>query len=189
MDNKNSLLIRKYITLVESINNKLIIGEKVLNEDLIASAAREGKLIASELEAYLQIMMKDTKIANELKASGIRTSEELLLALRGNKLSNTLKGALELGVLKSNTKNAQLIDLASENLVRNELFNNKHAAEFAKGQPAYESALKNAGYSDDAITKIVQNNIIAHLTGVNNVTVARYREKVQNKVIEEANKI
>lgn len=156
MENKNSLFIRKYITLVESINNKLITGEKVLNEDLIASAAREGKLIASELEAYLKIMMKDTKIADELIKSGIRTSEELLLALKGNKLSNTLKGALELGVLKSNTKNAKLIDLASENLVRNKLFDKKYATEFAKGQPAYESALKNAGYSDDAITKIVQ---------------------------------
>ena len=110
MENKNSLFIRKYITLVESINNKLITGEKVLNEDLIASAAREGKLIASELEAYLKIMIKDKNIAKELTKAGIRTSEELLLALKGNKLSNTLKGALELGVLKSNTKNAKLID-------------------------------------------------------------------------------
>ena len=156
MENNNSLLIRKYINLMESINNKLITNEKILNEDLIASAAREGKLVASELEGYLKMMMKDNKIAQNLTKSGIRTSEELLNALKGNKLNSALKGSLELSILKSNTKNAKLIDLASENLVRNGMFDKKYAAEFAKGQPAYEKALKSAGYSDDAITKIVQ---------------------------------
>ena len=156
MENKNSLLIRKYINLMESINDKLITGEKILNEDLISAAAMEGKLIAAELEGYLKMMIKDKNIAKELTKAGIRTSEELLIALKGNRLSSQLKGSLELSILKSNTKNAKLIDLASENLVRNKAFDKKYASEFAKGQPAYESALKNAGYSDDAITKIVQ---------------------------------
>jgi hypothetical protein len=137
------------MSLIETIKQSL-------DEDLIASAAREGKLVASELEAYLKIMIKDQKIAAELTKNGIRTAEELLAALKGNRLSKTLKGSLELGVLKSNTKNAKLIDLASENLVRNKVFDQKYAAEFAKGQPAYEKALKQAGYSEDAITKIVQ---------------------------------
>lgn len=149
MENKNYSPIRNKMSLIETIKNSL-------DEDLIASAAREGKLVASELEAYLKIMIKDTKVAEELTRVGIRTSEELLAALKGNRLSKTLKGALELSVLKSNTKNANLIDLASENLVRNKMFDQKYAAEFAKGQPAYEKALKQAGYSEDAITKIVQ---------------------------------
>ena len=149
MENKNYSPIRNKMSLIETIKQSL-------DEDLIASAAREGKLVASELEAYLKIMIKDQKIAAELTKNGIRTAEELLAALKGNRLSKTLKGSLELGVLKSNTKNAKLIDLASENLVRNKVFDQKYAAEFAKGQPAYEKALKQAGYSEDAITKIVQ---------------------------------
>ena len=149
MENKNYSPIRNKMSLIETIKQSL-------DEDLIASAAREGKLVASELEAYLKIMIKDQKIAAELTKNGIRTAEELLAALKGNRLSKTLKGSLELGVLKSNTKNAKLIDLASENLVRNKAFDQKYAAEFAKGQPAYEKALKQAGYSEDAITKIVQ---------------------------------
>jgi hypothetical protein len=149
MENKNSLQISNRMSLIETI-------KKSLDEDLIASAAREGKLVASELEAYLKIMIKDQKIAAELTKNGIRTAEELLAALKGNRLTKTLKGSLELSVLRSNTKNAKLIDLATENLVRNKKFDEAFAVEFAKGQPAYEKALKQAGYSEDAITKIVQ---------------------------------
>jgi hypothetical protein len=156
MENKNSLLIRKYMNLMESINNKLITNEKMLNEDLFQAAALDAKIAANELEGYLKMMNKDAKIKAELIKSGINSSENLLVALKGNRLTGRLKGALELSILKSNTKNATLIDIATENLVRNERFNTKHASEFAKGQPAYEKALKLEGYSDDAITKIVQ---------------------------------
>ena len=149
MENKNNSSISNRISLIETYNESL-------NEDLISKAALEGKLIASELEGYLKMMMKDGKISTELTNAGIRTSEELLTALKGNRLTSTLKGSLELSILKSNTKNAKLIDLATENLVRNKAFDQKYAAEFAKGQPAYEKALKQAGYSEDAITKIVQ---------------------------------
>jgi hypothetical protein len=149
MENKNNSSISNKMSLIETYNESL-------NEDLISKAALEGKLIASELEGYLKMMMKDGKISTELTNAGIRTSEELLTALKGNRLTSTLKGSLELSILKSNTKNAKLIDLATENLVRNKAFDQKYAAEFAKGQPAYEKALKQAGYSEDAITKIVQ---------------------------------
>ena len=149
MENKNNSSISNKMSLIETYYQSL-------NEDLISKAALEGKLIASELEGYLKMMMKDSKVGAELTKAGIRTSEELLAALKGNRLTSTLKGSLELSILKSNTKNAKLIDLASENLVRNKAFDQKYAAEFAKGQPAYEKALKQAGYSEDAITKIVQ---------------------------------
>lgn len=148
--------MKKSMSLIGILESSTSNFQKTLNEDLIASAAREGKLVASELEGYLKMMMKDAKMADELTKAGIRTSEELLSALKGNRLTKSMKGALELSVLKSNTKNAKLIDLASENLVRNKMFDQKYAAEFAKGQPAYEKALKQAGYSEDAITKIVQ---------------------------------
>jgi hypothetical protein len=147
MENRKKSPIR--MSLIETVM-------KSLNEDLLAAAARESKIVAAELEGYLKMMTRDSKVANELTRAGIRTSEELLAALKGNRLTTTLKGSLELSVLKSNTKNAKLIDLASENLVRNKMFDKKYAAEIAKGQPALEKALKQAGYSDDAITKIVQ---------------------------------
>jgi hypothetical protein len=146
MENKNYSQIRNRMNLIK----------KSLNEDLISKAALDGKLVAQELEGYLKSMIKDTKIADELTKAGIRTSEELLTALKGNRLTSTMKGALELSVLKSNTKNAKMIDLAAENLVRNGKFNQKHSEAFAKGQPAYEKALKDMGYSEDAITAIVQ---------------------------------
>jgi hypothetical protein len=149
MENKNNSSISNKMSLIETYYQSL-------NEDLISKAALEGKLIASELEGYLKMMTKDSKVGAELTKAGIRTSEELLAALKGNRLTSTLKGSLELSILKSNTKNTKLIDLASENLVRNKAFDQKYAAEFAKGQPAYEKALKQAGYSEDAITKIVQ---------------------------------
>ena len=149
MENKNNSSVSNKMSLIETYYQSL-------NEDLISKAALEGKLIASELEGYLKMMTKDSKISAELTKAGIRTSEELLTALKGNRLTSTLKGSLELSILKSNTKNAKLIDLAAENLVRNKSFDQKYAAEFAKGQPAYEKALKQAGYSEDAITKIVQ---------------------------------
>jgi hypothetical protein len=149
MKNKNYSPIRNRMSLIETIKNSL-------SEDLISKAALDGKLVATELEGYLKAMIKDAAIADELTKLGIRTSEELLTALKGNRLTSTLKGALELSVLKSNTKNAKMIDLAAENLVRNGKFNQKYAADFAQGQPAFEKAMKQAGYSEDAITAIVQ---------------------------------
>jgi hypothetical protein len=121
MENKNAQLIRKYMNLMESIETKIIIEEKSIdiNEDLIASAAREGRLVAAELEGFLQMMKKDSKISAELIKFGIRDAEEFLLALKANRLSSTLKGSLELNILKSQTKNTKMIDLASENLARN----------------------------------------------------------------------
>ena len=110
MENKNNSSISNRISLIETYNESL-------NEDLISKAALEGKLIASELEGYLKMMMKDGKISTELTNAGIRTSEELLTALKGNRLTSTLKGSLELSILKSNTKNAKLIDLATESII------------------------------------------------------------------------
>ena len=111
MENKNAQLIRKYINLMESIETKIIIEGKStdINEDLIASAAREGRLVAFELEGFLQMMKQDSKISKELVKAGIRDANELLLALKGNKLSSTLKGSLELNILKSQTKKNKLI--------------------------------------------------------------------------------
>jgi hypothetical protein len=181
MENKNAQLIRKYMNLMESIETKIIIEEKSIdiNEDLLASAAREGKLAAAELEGFLKTMKQDSKIGAELTKAGIRDAEELLLALKGNKLSSTLKGSLELNILKSQTTNAKLIDLASENLARNQQFLKKYSNEIKQGQPQFEAALKKGGYSDRAITKIVEKAYLKKSSGLQ--TVAAKDRELANK--------
>lgn len=171
MENKDAHLIRKYMNLMESIETKIIVEDEStdINEDLFASAAREGKLVAAELEGFLKTMKQDSKISAELTRAGIRDAEELLAALKGNKLSSTLKGSLELNVLKSQTTNAKLIDLASENLARNQKFLQKYSNEIKQGQPQFEAALKKAGYSDRAITKIVEKSYLKKPSGLQTV--------------------
>jgi hypothetical protein len=181
MENKNAQLIRKYMNLMESIETKIIIEEKSIdiNEDLIASAAREGRLVAAELEGFLQMMKQDSKIGAELTKAGIRDAQELLLALKGNKLSSTLKGSLELNILKSQTKNTKLIELASENLSRNGDFLRRYSNEIKQGQPQFEAALKKGGYSDRAITKIVEKAYLKKSSGLQ--TVAAKDRELANK--------
>jgi hypothetical protein len=181
MENKNAQLIRKYMNLMESIETKIIVEEKStdINEDLLASAAREGKLIASELEGFLKMMKQDSKISAELVKSGIRDAEELLLALKGNRLSAALKGSLELNILKSQTTNAKLIDLASENLSRNQKFLQKYSNEIKQGQPQFEAALKKSGYSNRAITKIVEKAYLKKSSGLK--TVSAKNKELANK--------
>ena len=182
MENKDTQLIRRYMNLMESIETKIISEEKsiVINEDLLASAAREGKLLASELEGFLKMMKQDSKISSELVKSGIRDAEELLLALKGNKLNAVLKGSLELNILKSQTTNSKLIDLASENLSRNQQFLQKYSNEIKQGQPQFEAALKKSGYSNRAITKIVEKSYLKKSSGLQTVA-AKNKQLVGNK--------
>lgn len=173
MENKDANLIRRYMNLLESIENKIISEDSTVendvNEDLISSAAREGKIAASELEGFLKGMKTDAKINAELTKAGIRDAEELLAALKGNRLNSALKGSLELNILKSQTTNAKLIDLATENLTRNQQFLSKYANEIKQGQPQFEAALKKAGYSDRAITKIVEKAYLKKPSGLQTV--------------------
>jgi hypothetical protein len=189
MENKNAQLIRKYMNLMESIETKIIVEEKStdINEDLLASAAREGKLIASELEGFLKMMKQDSKISAELVKSGIRDAEELLLALKGNRLSASLKGSLELNILKSQTTNAKLIDLASENLSRNQKFLQKYSNEIKQGQPQFEAALKKSGYSNRAITKIVEKAYLKKSSGLK--TVSAKNKELANKQLVGKNRL
>lgn len=181
MENKDAQLIRRYMNLLESIETKIIVEDDStdINEDLIASAAREGKLVASELEGFLKGMRKEASISAELTKAGIRDAEELLAALKGNRLTATLKGSLELNILKSQTTNTKLIDLATENLTRNQQFLQKYSNEIKQGQPQFEAALKKAGYSDRAITKIVEKAYLKKSSGLK--TVASQDKELANK--------
>jgi hypothetical protein len=163
---KRQHLLMKYdlnSTLTENLDN---IDEVLLEQGVVRDVVMGGGIAARELEGVLKTMMKDSKVANELKnvsltdakglKTGVRTAEELASAIKLNKLSRSLRGELELAILKSRTTNKTLVDAAASNLVRNKQFISKYSAELAQGQMAYEKALKSAGYSEEAITSIVK---------------------------------
>ena len=163
---KRQLLLMKYdmsTTLTENLDN---VGDVISEQGVIRDVVAAGKVTARELEGVLKIMTKDSKVAKELKnvaltdakgvKTGVRTAEELASAIKLNKLSSSLRGELELAILRSRTTNKSLIDAAASNLVRNKQFIGKYSQELAQGQVAYEKALKNAGYSEEAITSIVK---------------------------------
>jgi hypothetical protein len=160
MENKDALLIRKYMTLMESIDKKLTQPEddskekgQLDEENPYVELARGGKLAASELEGAFKAMKADSKLTKDLAL--IRTNEELLVALKLNKVTPAVKGAMELHFLKSGTANTKLIEAAAEALTKNNLFRQKYAKDMLAGQVQFEKALKTAGYSDRAITSIV----------------------------------
>jgi hypothetical protein len=159
--------LKKQILLMNYNNKKTLtenIDEILLEQGVIRDLVSMGKVAAHELEAFLKIMNQDSKVSKALSkvkihsggVTGIKDSKDLLLAIKLNKLTPLLKGELELAILRSNTTNKSLIDAAASNLVRNPKFISKYSADISKGQAQYEKALKNAKYSDGAITSIVK---------------------------------
>ena len=160
MENKDALMIRKFITLVESIEDKIktveedpSIDNQLDEANAYVDLARSSKLVAGELESVLTALKGDSKLTKDL--SLIRTNEELLAALKGNKISSLVKGAMDLHFLKSGTANTKLIDAAASNLTNNNIFRQTFAEDMLAGQVQYEKALKAEGYSNRAITSIV----------------------------------
>jgi len=149
--------------LLSNYNVKNTLTENVvsiLNEDAFTKAAREGALVAKELEGALKSMKADSKIAKELetlKAGGVQTADDLLSMLKLNKLSAEAKGLMNSSILKSGTGNAKMLELAAQDLVKSPAFANKYYKSFVEGgRPGLENALKQSGkYSEGAITKIV----------------------------------
>ena len=180
--NKNAELIRNMINIYESVEKKIIsnaivkTNNYILNEDFISKVVRDEigaatqanrstvlSKLSAEFKGFFDGMLKNAELSAKLEQAGIRTSDELVTAIASNfknvptELSGSLKGGLELTILKSNTTNAKLIEAASENLINNKTFLSKYADDINKGQPAFESALTNSrNYSKNAITKIVE---------------------------------
>jgi hypothetical protein len=191
---KRQNLLMKYdlnSTLTENLDN---INDVLLEQGIVRDVVMGGGIAARELEGVLKTMMKDTKIANELKnvsltdakglKTGVRTAEELANAIKLNKLSSSLRGELELAILKSRTTNKSLIDAAASNLTRNKQFLSKYSTELAQGQVAYEKALKNAGYSEDAITSIVKQteNLGGKIKSAEDILNATKETKIRTNI-------
>lgn len=158
MENQNANLIRTYINLFESLNKTISLnGKNFINETkAITNLARGKNIVGAELEGFLKTMKQNTgtnKLLTDLKITNV---DDLLLAVnRGSKQDKQLLGALELTILKSNTTNTKLIDAATSSLVKDGKFIEKYTKFKNQGQPQLEAALKQAGYSDRAITSIV----------------------------------
>ena len=163
---KRQLLLMNYdmsTTLTENLEN---VNTVILEKSVVTDVVTAGGIATRELEGVLKTMMKDTQVASALKKvtlydakgmkTGIRTAEELVNAIKLDKLTRFLKGELELAILQSKTTNKVLIDAAASNLVRNKSFLNKYSTSLGKGQAEYEKALKSAGYSEEAISSIVK---------------------------------
>jgi len=152
--------------LLTNYNVKNTLTENVvsiLNEDAFTKAAREGLIVAKELEGVITTMKADSKIAKELeslKTGGVQTADDLLSMLKGNKLSAEAKGLMNTSILKSSTGNSKMLELAAQDLVKSPAFANKYYKAWVEGgKPGLENALKQSGkYSDGAITKIVSQS-------------------------------
>lgn len=173
MENKDTKMIRKYLNLIESIENKLIFEKNSnidLNEESAYVTAARGtgglKLVASELDDVMNMMRNDASISKVLTKNKIFGRDELLSALKGNRLPAAVKGAMDLNILKSTNSSKKLIELASDNLVKSPLFKQKYKSQIQAGQPQFEAALKQAGYSENAITRIVEKANLKQTSGI-----------------------
>jgi hypothetical protein len=150
--------------LLTNYNVKNTLTENVvsiLNEDAITKAAREGVIVAKELEGVIKLMKADEKIAKELKSlktGGVQTADDLLVVLTLNKLSADAKGFMNSSILKSGTGNIKMLELAAQDIVKSPAFAQKYYKSWVEegGRVGLENALKKSGrYSDSAITQIV----------------------------------
>lgn len=152
--------------LLTNYNVKNTLTENVvsiLNEDAFTKAAREGLIVAKELEGVIKTMKTDSRIAKELeslKAGGVQTADDLLTMLKLNKLSAEAKGLMNSSILKSGTGNVKMLELAAQDLVKSPAFAKKYYKAWLEGgKPALEKALKDSGkYSEGAITNIVSQS-------------------------------
>lgn len=167
---ENTKEIRQYINLMESIN-KLIDEKPIINEaNPIGEFAREGKIIAKELEPVFNIMKTDAKINPLLLKVGVKDSEGMLNLIKNDFKSidnlstkvpkllpaeaKQLRGAFELNILKSSTTNKKLLNIAAENLVKNQRFLETYKA--YGNDTDFINELKKNKYSDQGAKAIAE---------------------------------
>jgi hypothetical protein len=163
--------IRKYISLVESINDTIKTSKNDLDEaNYLSINAREGKIIAKEIEPVYNALKSDAKISGLLSKVDVKNLDEMLKLIKNDfksidnlstvvpkllpKEARQLRGAFELGILKSSSTNKNLIDIAAENLVKNQKFIENYKA--YGNEVDLVTVLKKNGYSDQAAKNIAK---------------------------------
>ena len=143
MENKDSKMVRKYLNLIESIENDLNkqIETSTLIERSALSAAAKGeltgasKLAATELTPIFPKLTSNTIYGPILKQYGVKSTDELLKLIQNDfkfvdpklgtlsgKQAKELRTVIELEILKSASTNAKLLDAVGTNLVKNKKF-------------------------------------------------------------------
>jgi hypothetical protein len=171
--------IRKFINLMESINDNIKTNNIELDEaNPFGVAAREGKIIAKEIESVFNVIKSDSKISPLLTKAGVTNADEMLNLIKNDfktidklstkvgklipKEAGQLRGGFELGVLKSSTTNKKLIDIAAENLVKDRRFFDEYK-QYANEVDLVKK-LKERGYSDQAAKNIAKKRFSGKYT-------------------------
>jgi hypothetical protein len=168
--------IRKSISLMESINEKIKNKDIVNEANPIGAVARTGKIAAKELEPVFKVLKNDMAFANPtFVKAGVNNADDFLKLLQNDfksidNLSNKvvklskdearqLRGAFELNILKSSTTNSKLLDLAAQNLVNDARFIEKYKA--VGSEVDFINTLKKNGYSDQGAKAIAKKRTYA----------------------------
>lgn len=142
MENNNSIQIRKYITLVESLNSKLLINE---NDNFLISESKwfsNLKLTAKEIEPVFDTVKGDIRFTygnSFLPSKGVKNVDDFA-KLVGNdfkyvdpklgtfvpKEIKEIRKAFELSILRSPSVSKKLIEAVTDQLVQNNVWKNKY---------------------------------------------------------------
>ncbi len=163
--------IRKFINLMESINDKIENKSDINEANPIGQAISAGKIVSKELEPVFNILKKDRAFAKKLFVrAGVNNADDFLKLVKNDFISidkastkvpkllpkeaQQLRGAFELNILKSNSTNAKLLDIAAENLAKDAKFIEKYKA--VGSETDLINKLKQNGYSDQGAKAIAK---------------------------------
>jgi hypothetical protein len=139
MENNNSIEIRKYINLVESINSKLLSNKG--NDFLISESNYYKKLglVSNDIAPLLQDMFSNAQTSKLLMDKNINNVEKLTALVNNDfkKLNSAsgvfsvdeikeLRKAFEFSILRSSKANKNLIDAVTNQLVQNNNWKKKY---------------------------------------------------------------
>ena len=163
--------IRNFISLMESIDDKIIQNTIINEANPLGIAAREGKFAAKEIESvYKTLKLRGSASAKLFAKAGVKNADDFLKLIKNDfvsmdkastklpkllpKEAQQLRGSFELGILKSNSTNAKLLDIAADNLAKDGRFIEKYKA--VGSETDLVNKLKQNGYSDQGAKAIAK---------------------------------
>lgn len=163
--------IRKFINLMESFNSDKINDSTINEANPLGIAAREGKFAAKEIESvYKTLKLRGSASAKLFAKAGVKNADDFLKLIKNDfvsmdkastklpkllpKEAQQLRGSFELGILKSNSTNAKLLDIAADNLAKDGRFIEKYKA--VGSETDLVNKLKQNGYSDQGAKAIAK---------------------------------
>ena len=179
MENKDSQMIRNYMNLMESIENKLLSDKVIIeNEEVqtineifrtwIKTYGGDAKALRSAepalYGAFIDVLSVAKTDKNQIKGLtklspnkfvNITNIDDLLYALRTDRgITNETLALFNQGLLKSAKTPAQIIDDIAKEVVTSDTFIKNYGKMTPKEM---ESSLKSKGYSDNAVKSLMEN--------------------------------